>query len=183
MSDRLVLYADRARLMQGLCNLITNAAKYSPPGGRIDIGARTMSEGLEISVRDRGVGIPHDKLTEIFNLFAQLDRGLERQGGGLGIGLTLARQIVELHQGTIEARSEGLGKGSEFVLHLPMLPARTPNPRSSCRRRIRGGSSCRPTPPPPAADAQSPERRGRRRAPLALATPQWSACRECRADP
>jgi PAS domain S-box-containing protein len=124
--EPIALYADRARLIQVLCNLITNAAKYSPPGGEIEIGARKTSKDLEISVRDKGVGIPPDKLTEIFDLFAQLDRGLERQGGGLGIGLTLARQIIELHQGTIEARSEGMGKGSEFVLHLPMLPARTP---------------------------------------------------------
>jgi PAS domain S-box-containing protein len=124
--EPLALYADRARLVQVFCNLITNAAKYSPPGGEIVVSARKTSQGLEISVSDKGVGIPADKLSEIFDLFAQLDRGLERQGGGLGIGLTLARQIVELHQGTIEARSEGVGKGSEFVLHLPLLPARTP---------------------------------------------------------
>src|SRR5262249_34536276 len=124
--EPLALYADRARLIQVLCNLLTNAAKYSPPGGRIDLSAEVHSNGLEISVRDQGVGIPPEKLSEIFDLFAQLDRSLERQGGGLGIGLTLARQIAELHQGTIEARSEGLGKGSEFVLRLPMLPARTP---------------------------------------------------------
>ncbi|HEV8481522.1 MAG TPA: PAS domain S-box protein [Candidatus Eisenbacteria bacterium] len=131
--DPIALYADRARLIQVLCNLITNAAKYSPPGGRIDIRAVTHDQALEFSIRDQGVGIPPDKLTEIFNLFAQLDRSLEKQGGGLGIGLTLARQIMELHQGTIEARSEGLGKGSEFILRMPMLPAREPrkpNPAS-----------------------------------------------------
>jgi len=122
----IALYADRARLIQVLCNLITNAAKYSPPGGRIDIRAVTHDRMLEFSIRDGGVGIPPDKLTEIFDLFAQLDRSLEKQGGGLGIGLTLARQIMELHQGTIEARSEGLGKGSEFILRMPMLPAREP---------------------------------------------------------
>ena len=139
--EPITLYADRARLIQVMFNLLTNAAKYSPPGGEIELVARTTSKGLEISVRDKGVGIPSDKLTEIFDLFAQLDRGLERQGGGLGIGLTLARQIVELHQGAIEARSEGLGKGSEFVLRLPMLPARPPKrapapPQNTVIRRL-----------------------------------------------
>ena len=117
------LHADRTRLIQVLCNLITNAAKYSPRGSQIDVSAWVDDQMLSLSVRDRGAGIPREKLAEIFDLFAQLDRTLEQQNGGLGIGLTLARQIVELHGGTIEARSEGVGLGSEFVVRMPVLPA------------------------------------------------------------
>jgi signal transduction histidine kinase len=117
----IVLHADRARLMQVLCNLLTNAAKYSPDGGTIDLRAQTVDSGLLVSVRDRGAGIPPEKLEEIFDLFAQLDRTLERQGGGLGIGLTLSRQIARLHGGTLDAHSDGVGLGSEFVMRLPIV--------------------------------------------------------------
>jgi PAS domain S-box-containing protein len=117
-----MLRADRHRLVQVFSNLIANAAKYTPAGGRIDFVAEVDGGALEVMVRDSGIGIPADRLTEIFELFAQVDRSLERQGG-LGIGLTLARKLVELHRGTIEARSEGLGRGSTFVVRLPMAPA------------------------------------------------------------
>ena len=122
--ELITLHADRTRLIQVLCNLITNAAKYSPQGGAIEISAR-VDEGrmLSLSVRDRGAGIPREKLNEIFDLFAQLHRTLDQQSGGLGIGLTLARQIVELHGGSIEAHSEGVGLGSEFIVRMPILPA------------------------------------------------------------
>jgi PAS domain S-box-containing protein len=114
------LVADRARLIQVVCNLITNAAKYTPSGGEIELTA-TMSDGtLRVSVKDNGRGIPADRLSDIFELFAQVDRSEER-GGGLGIGLTLVRQIATLHGGSIEARSEGLGHGSEFILTLPVV--------------------------------------------------------------
>jgi signal transduction histidine kinase len=117
-----VLHADRERLIQVLCNLITNATKYTPSGGRIEIVAETADDRLEITVRDNGIGIPAEKLSEIFELFAQVDRTFDG-GGGLGIGLTLVRQIVELHGGTVEARSDGIGRGSEFVVRLPIAPA------------------------------------------------------------
>jgi signal transduction histidine kinase/CheY-like chemotaxis protein len=116
----LPLDADRHRLVQVLCNLISNAAKYTPAGGVIELSARVVGATLEVHVRDNGVGIPSGKLTEIFELFTQLDRSLERQGG-LGIGLTLARQLIVLHGGSIEARSEGLGRGSTFIVRLPAL--------------------------------------------------------------
>jgi CheY-like chemotaxis protein len=113
--------ADRARLIQVLSNLLTNAVRYSPPGGEVVIAASITDFGqLRLSVQDRGAGIPSEKLEEIFHLFAQLDRSLEREGGGLGIGLTLSRQIVQLHGGTIEARSEGPGRGSEFIVKVPI---------------------------------------------------------------
>jgi signal transduction histidine kinase len=120
--ERVVLRADRVRLVQVLCNLIGNAAKYTPSGGRIEFAAERQGDRIEVSVQDDGIGIPPDKLSEIFELFAQVDRSLERQGG-LGIGLTLARQLVGLHGGTIEARSEGPGHGSTFIVRLPISVA------------------------------------------------------------
>ncbi len=116
------LEADRARMAQVFGNLILNAAKYTPAPGRIEVGAVVKRGFVEATVRDNGIGIPSDKLTEIFDLFARVDHSLERQGG-LGIGLTLARQLMELHGGTIEARSEGIGHGSEFVIRIPILTA------------------------------------------------------------
>ncbi len=124
-ADPVELDADRERLVQVLCNLIGNAAKYTPPGGEIDLTVAVAANGtLEIAVKDNGVGIPAEKLTEIFELFVRVDHSLERQGG-LGIGLTLVRQLVELHGGTVEARSKGLGRGSEFVLSLPIVAGRS----------------------------------------------------------
>ena len=115
------LVADRARLIQVICNLVGNAAKYTPSGGKIDLTVTVKENTLELSVKDNGIGIPAGRLTEIFDLFAQVDRSGER-GGGLGIGLTLVRQIAMLHGGNIEARSEGVGRGSEFLLTLPIVP-------------------------------------------------------------
>jgi PAS domain S-box-containing protein len=121
-AEPVVLLADRERLVQVLCNLLGNAAKYTPAGGRIAIEVEVARDVLELSVRDDGIGIPPDRLTEIFELFARVDPSFERQGG-LGIGLTLVRQLVELHGGTIEARSAGVGHGSEFVVSLPVVAA------------------------------------------------------------
>jgi PAS domain S-box-containing protein len=123
--DPIVLYADRERLVQLLSNLIGNAAKYTPRGGRIDLAVAVGEDGMvSISVKDDGIGIPPEKLAEIFELFARVDRSIERQDG-LGIGLTVVRQLVEIHGGTVEAKSEGVGRGSEFVVRLP-LPAAPP---------------------------------------------------------
>jgi CheY-like chemotaxis protein len=116
------LWADRQRLIQVFSNLISNAAKYTPAGGRIDFSAQPEHGRLEVVVRDNGIGIPPEKLSEVFELFAQVDRSLERQGG-LGIGLTLARQLIELHHGTIEAHSDGVGRGSSFAVRLPIAEA------------------------------------------------------------
>jgi len=127
------LDADRHRLIQVLWNLIANASRYTDAGGHIELVANARDGALQIEVRDTGVGIPAEKLDEIFELFAQVDRSRQRSGG-LGIGLTLARALVELHGGSIEARSRGVGQGSTFVVRLPVaresaVPA-APQPRA-----------------------------------------------------
>jgi CheY-like chemotaxis protein len=122
-TERIEVQGDRERLVQVLCNLLGNAAKYTPVGGHLELAVVVATSGmLEISVRDDGIGIPPDKLTAIFDLFARVEDSLERQGG-LGIGLTLVRQLVELHGGTVEARSDGIGRGSDFILGLPIVVA------------------------------------------------------------
>jgi PAS domain S-box-containing protein len=116
--------ADPLRMAQVLSNLLTNAAKYTDPEGHIRLSAACESEQLVIRVIDSGVGINPDNLPRLFEMFSQLHPTMDRSEGGLGIGLALARGLVELHGGKIEARSAGLGHGSEFVLQLPlrMLP-------------------------------------------------------------
>jgi len=111
--------ADRHRLVQVFCNLISNSVKYTPPGGRIDLSVGVHAGKMEPFVTDNGIGIPPSKLPAIFELFSRVDPTLEGQGG-LGIGLTLALQIVELHHGTIEARSGGTGYGASFLVRLPL---------------------------------------------------------------
>jgi two-component system CheB/CheR fusion protein len=111
--------ADPVRLEQILTNLLTNAAKYTESGGQIGLSAEQEGDAIVIKVRDTGMGIPPDQLARIFDLFAQGDRSLARSEGGLGIGLTLARSLAELHGGSLTATSAGFGKGSEFVVRLP----------------------------------------------------------------
>ncbi len=123
-----VVDADAVRLAQVLANLLTNAAKYSEPGGRITLTAESQAGDLVVSVRDSGIGIPADKLGSIFDMFRQLDASLERSRGGLGIGLTLVKRLVEMHGGCVEARSEGLGRGSEFIVRLPIVVDATTQP-------------------------------------------------------
>jgi PAS domain S-box-containing protein len=120
----IMLDADPTRLAQVLANLLNNAAKYTKPRGRIRISAESSARFIIVRVRDNGVGIPSEMLSRIFDLFQQLDRSTGRFPEGLGIGLTLAKKLVEMHGGTIEAQSQGLGKGSEFVVQLPKLEAR-----------------------------------------------------------
>jgi PAS domain S-box-containing protein len=114
-----VVRCDAARLHQAFRNLVHNAIKYTPPGGAIDIAIGDAGDQWAVSVRDTGVGIPAEKLTAIFGLFTQLDRRPGVTAAGLGIGLSLVKRIVELHGGSVEARSEGRGHGSEFVVRLP----------------------------------------------------------------
>src|SRR6185312_12322629 len=114
---------DRIRLTQIFSNILHNAVKYTPPGGKIDVALRTEDRRAAISVQDNGMGIPAEMLEHIFEPFAQLDRSYERADGGLGIGLTLAKRLIELHQGRIEASSAGRGKGTEFLIHLPTITA------------------------------------------------------------
>ncbi|HUR29290.1 MAG TPA: PAS domain S-box protein [Planctomycetota bacterium] len=112
---------DLIRLVQAVSNLLNNAAKYTPPGGKILISADVDSGNVVIRVRDNGMGIPADVLPTVFELFMQADRTLGRANGGLGIGLTLVRKIVEQHHGRIEATSAGPDQGSEFTIRLPAL--------------------------------------------------------------
>ncbi len=135
------LEGDRVRLAQVFSNLLNNAAKYTEPGGSITVTASVEEDGatgikersspchpitlppcrlVTVRVRDTGVGIPVEMLPRLFELFTQVDRSLNRSQGGLGIGLALVRRLAEMHGGTVEASSHGLGKGSEFVVRLPM---------------------------------------------------------------
>jgi CheY-like chemotaxis protein len=126
--ERLELDADPVRLAQVFGNLLNNAAKYTPSGGQITVRAEQRGSHVVVSVRDNGAGIRGDVLAHVFEPFVQGERSYTRSQGGLGIGLTLARSIVVLHGGTVEARSAGLGQGSEFLVRLPLLPPVTESP-------------------------------------------------------
>lgn len=117
----LELEADAVRLGQVFSNVLNNAAKYTKPGGHIWLTASREGSDAIIKVRDDGIGISHEMLPRIFEIFTQVDNSLERSQGGLGIGLTLVRRLIDLHDGTIEAHSAGLGQGSEFIIRLPIL--------------------------------------------------------------
>jgi signal transduction histidine kinase/CheY-like chemotaxis protein len=138
------LNADPVRLSQVVNNLLNNACKFAGRDGRINLNANRLGNELIIAVKDNGIGIPPEKLGLIFEMFSQVDQSLERSHGGLGIGLTLAKRLVELHGGSIEARSDGLGAGSEFVVRLPVAvdraapapKAREDEMRPSGKRRI-----------------------------------------------
>jgi PAS domain S-box-containing protein len=120
--ESLMLDADPVRLAQVFANLLNNAAKYTPPGGEIDVNVRQEPGMAVVCVRDNGEGIPEAMLGRIFNMFTQVNTG-HRAQGGLGIGLTLARTLVHLHGGDIEAHSEGAGRGCEFLVRLPLAAA------------------------------------------------------------
>ena len=134
------LEADPTRLEQILVNLLTNAAKYTPSGGRIQLIAGVEGDEVVFRVRDNGVGIPPELLPRMFDLFAQADRSLARSEGGLGIGLTLVRSLAELHGGTVTATSDGPGKGSEFVVRLPAARGRRRSGPDSGTRPARGAA-------------------------------------------
>ncbi len=121
--EPIYLEADPTRLAQIVINLLANAARYTEPGGAISLGVRRVDNHVRIAVSDTGVGIPREMLGRIFGMYEQADEGTKRSGSGLGIGLTLVKRLVEMHDGTVEARSEGPGKGSEFVVTLPVLGA------------------------------------------------------------
>jgi signal transduction histidine kinase len=121
-SEPLPLDADVTRLEQVVGNLLRNAAKYTDPGGRIEVEARAEGGEAVVLVRDNGMGISPELLPRIFDLFIQGEQGLDRTGAGLGIGLTLVRSLVEMHGGRVEARSEGEGRGAEFGVRLPLAP-------------------------------------------------------------
>jgi nitrogen-specific signal transduction histidine kinase len=118
----LTLEADPLRLAQVFSNLLNNAAKYTDSGGRIELSARVVMNTVSMSVKDNGIGIPPESLDRIFDMFAQIDSQSSRTDGGLGIGLSLVKGLVELHGGTTEVASAGPGRGSEFTVTFP-LPA------------------------------------------------------------
>ena len=105
---------------QVLSNLLTNAAKYTPDGGEITVRGQVVDDNAVLSVRDNGIGIAPEMLPRVFDLFVQVDGTSDRSHGGLGIGLALARKIAEMHGGSVEAKSDGINRGSEFVVSLPL---------------------------------------------------------------
>jgi len=120
-AERIHVMADPVRLGQCFANLFSNAAQYTNLGGRIDVSLARDDDGAVVRVRDNGIGIPSDLLPTVFDLGRQAPRGPDRAGGGLGLGLTIVRRLIELHEGRVEANSEGVGMGSEFVVRLPAL--------------------------------------------------------------
>ncbi|MGH7713835.1 MAG: hybrid sensor histidine kinase/response regulator, partial [Gemmatimonadaceae bacterium] len=119
-ANGLPIDGDATRLTQIFANLLHNASKFTDRGGHLTLKATRTGSDVEVTVCDTGEGIPREMLGHIFEMFAQADRSLERRHGGLGIGLTMARRLVEMHGGTITARSDGLGAGSEFLVRLPL---------------------------------------------------------------
>jgi len=117
----LQIQADKTRLAQAFMNLLSNAAKYMDRGGRIELNVRSEHDEVIVSCKDRGIGIPPDKLDSVFEMFSQIETALSRSRGGLGIGLSLARSLVNLHGGSIGAFSNGPGTGCEFTVRLPLL--------------------------------------------------------------
>jgi PAS domain S-box-containing protein len=119
--ESLIVNGDPVRLSQVFTNLLNNAAKYTEHGGSVSLAAERRGGEAVVTVRDSGVGIPTEMLPRVFDLFTQVDRSLGRAQGGLGIGLALVRSLLQLHGGTVEAQSEGLGRGSAFIVRLPAL--------------------------------------------------------------
>jgi two-component system CheB/CheR fusion protein len=140
--ESLRLRGDPTRLSQVVANLLDNAAKYTPAGGHIRVSADREGDEAVMRVRDDGVGIPAGMLPHVFDLFVQGERSPARSEGGLGVGLTMVRRLVELHGGRVEARSDGPGKGSEFVVWLPLLPAHAQQPKGA-EQKARAGPRLR----------------------------------------
>jgi signal transduction histidine kinase len=140
------LLADRERLAQVIANLLTNAAKYTQPHGDVRVTTRRLAgeDAVVVSVRDNGRGMPPELLAVVFDMFVQGNRPIDRSEGGLGLGLTLVRTLVELHGGTVSAHSGGVGAGSEFLVRLPLAaeapapaePARAASPEGAAGRRV-----------------------------------------------
>ena len=118
--EPIYLEADPVRLAQVFSNLLNNSAKYTESGGQLSVIAEILKDEVVVRFLDNGLGIPPDALPRIFEMFSQVDRNMDRAQGGLGIGLALVRRLVEMHGGYVQARSEGLGRGSEFTVRLPI---------------------------------------------------------------
>jgi CheY-like chemotaxis protein/anti-sigma regulatory factor (Ser/Thr protein kinase) len=125
------VHADATRVDQIVSNLVTNALKYTPPGGSVRIATRQEGPWAWLTVTDSGIGLEPELLPRVFDLFVQGERALDRSQGGLGIGLTLVRRLTELHGGTAEVSSEGTGKGCTFTVRLPAIEAPAQSPASS----------------------------------------------------
>jgi signal transduction histidine kinase len=121
-SQAICVQGDRVRLAQVFANLLHNAAKYTAAGGYITISCAAEGNEAVVRVRDNGIGLSPESLAAIFEMFVQVDRSLERAQAGLGVGLSLSRQLVTLHGGTLSATSAGVGQGSEFTVRLPLAP-------------------------------------------------------------
>jgi PAS domain S-box-containing protein len=132
--EPLMVHADAVRLAQVFGNLLNNAAKYTPDGGTLQIDVLRDHGVVKVAIRDNGVGIPADMLPCVFELFSQVGRHLDRAQGGLGIGLTLVRRLTEMHGGTVEAASEGMGRGSTFTVRVPLVRERGARPMPASRR-------------------------------------------------
>jgi CheY-like chemotaxis protein len=147
-SEPVAITGDSVRLTQVLVNLLNNDVKFTPPAGHIWLIAETVAtdgaapDQVRVRIRDSGIGIPPELRGKVFDMFMQGDRSLERTRGGLGVGLTLVRNLVALHGGTVEVRSEGEGRGSEFVVSLPLdapvMTADVPKDRRAVARPPRG---------------------------------------------
>ena len=127
----LLVSGDVTRLTQVVVNVLSNAAKYTEPGGRLTVAGHQSGSQVELRITDSGVGISTDMLPRVFELFTQERQTLDRAQGGLGLGLTIAKSLVELHDGTIQAHSDGHGKGSEFVMRFPMVSEASPSASAS----------------------------------------------------
>jgi len=146
----LPLDADPTRLAQAFMNLLNNAAKYMDRGGRIEVSVRREDNDVLVAVIDRGIGIAPDRLESVFEMFSQVETALERSRGGLGIGLSLTQRLIELHGGSVRARSRGLGHGSEFLVRLPLaampvdeLPSAAPDPHPAAVSPVAPGAELR----------------------------------------
>jgi CheY-like chemotaxis protein len=140
-SDAAMVQGDYKRLVQVLANLLNNAAKYTPEGGRLSVWMGVTAEQVLVSVSDSGIGIPAELLPTVFDLFSQAERTPDRTQGGLGLGLALVKSLVELHGGMVTVTSEGRNKGSEFTLRLPRLQASaaatSPAPQGTVQDAVR----------------------------------------------
>jgi CheY-like chemotaxis protein len=132
--------ADETRLAQVIANLLNNAVKFTPRGGHIKLAVMRDGPDVAISVVDDGIGIPADMLPRVFDMFTQVDQSLEKSHGGLGIGLTIAKRLIELHHGCIEVHSPAPAKGTEFIIRLPVAMSVV----SEVDRAIDAGDSSRP---------------------------------------
>ncbi len=134
--EPVIVNADMIRMAQVFSNLLNNAAKYTEPGGHIALSLEVIGSDAVVSVKDSGIGIPAEMLPHIFEMFMQVDRNLHRSQGGLGIGLTLVKRLVEMHGGNIEAHSPGPSQGSEFVVRLPVVVDSQPATKEATNSEI-----------------------------------------------